>query len=336
MGGEDLGFLAEFAGVGRQPRLRQHVAPLPRLHVHVVDVRVDRDRQVRRQRPRRGGPDQRVGAVERAAGHLEPNRDGGVLATLVDVVVHARLVIRQRRLLVPAVRQHPIALVDQPLVAQLLECPHDRLHEVEIEGLVVVVEVDPARLAGDVVTPLVRVAQHRRVAGVVELRETHLFDLRLVGDAELPLRLELGGQPVGVPAEAAVDLLAAHGLVPRHEVLDVAGQQVAVVRQAVGEGRTVVEDELRRIVAVRDAGAEGVVVVPVLQDVGFQRREVRRAACRLRIGGHGRASSPVPMSLAVRSGGQLSFRHGDDDAPVRGRRGTTPLAHVCAPLILWL
>ena len=39
-------------------------------------------------------------------------------------------------------------------------------------------------------------------------------------------------------------LLAALGLVAAHEVLGVAGQEVAVVRQAVGEGRAVVEDEL--------------------------------------------------------------------------------------------
>ena len=72
----------------------------------------------------------------------------------------------------------------------------------------------------------------------------------LVGglEAELAHRLELGGQAVGVPAEAALDPLAAHRLVARDEVLDVAGQQVAVVRQAVGERRAVVEDEL--VVAV--------------------------------------------------------------------------------------
>ena len=97
----------------------------------------------------------------------------------------------------------------------------------------------------------------------------------LVGDAELPLRLELGGQAVGVPAEAALDLVAAHGLVARHDVLDVAGQQVAVVRQPVGERRAVVEDVLRRAVAAVDAGAEGVVGGPVVEDLGFERRESR-------------------------------------------------------------
>ena len=73
----------------------------------------------------------------------------------------------------------------------------------------------------------------------------------MAGDAEFLFGLDLGRQAVAVPAEAPLDPAAAHGLVARDGVLDEAGQQVAVVRQAVGERRAVVEDEL--VVAV-DAG----------------------------------------------------------------------------------
>src|SRR5690625_6797088 len=71
-------------------------------------------------------------------------------------------------------------------------------------GLVVVLEVHPAGLAGHVVLPLAGVAQHGVAAGLVEGLDAHLLDLRLVGDAQLPLGLELGGQAVGVPAEAEI------------------------------------------------------------------------------------------------------------------------------------
>src|SRR5207245_10561778 len=80
-----------------------------------------------------------------------------------------------------------------------------------------------------------------------------------------------------VPAETALGPPAAHGLVAGDDVLDVAGEQVAVVGQPVGEGRAVVEDEL--VVAVRaggtllDAGDEGAVGVPVLQDPVLDLRE---------------------------------------------------------------
>ena len=58
--------------------------------------------------------------------------------------------------------------------------------------------------------------------------------------------MQLRRQAVAVPAEAPLDLLAAHGLVARHEILHEAGDDVPVVRQAVGEGRAVIEDELGR------------------------------------------------------------------------------------------
>ena len=57
------------------------------------------------------------------------------------------------------------------------------------------------------------------------------------------LGLGLDGQPVAVPAEAALHA-ALHGPVAGDDVLDGAGQQVAVMGQAGGEGRAVVEDEL--------------------------------------------------------------------------------------------
>ncbi len=215
---------------------------------------------------------------------LESHGDRRVLAALVDVIVHAELMARQRRFVVPAVRQHPVALVGQALVPELLERPDHRLHEAEIERFVVVVEVDPSGLAGDIGLPLVGVLQYRRAAGLVELSDAHFFDLRLVGDAKLSLDFQLGGQAVGIPAESALDLVAPHGAVPGHDVLDVAGEQVAVVRKPVGERRSVVEHVLRGIVPAGDAGAECVVVVPVREDLGFQRREVGWSGGRLRIG----------------------------------------------------
>ena len=151
-----------------------------------------------------------------------------------------------------------------------------RLHEGDVERLVVVLEVDPARLAGDVLLPLLRVAQHRLARGLVEGRDAHLLDLALVGDAELALGLELGGQAVRVPAEAAVHLLAAHGLEAREEVLGVAGEQVAVVRQAVGERRAVVEDPLVGALALVDRRLEGAVGLPEREDVALDGGEARR------------------------------------------------------------
>ena len=268
-GGDD-GAVTELALVGAEPGLGQHVAmAVVGRHLDVVDVGTDGEGEVGRQRPRRGRPGQEATAVV----ELEPDGQRRVLAVPVHVV-HAGLGVGQRRLAPPAVGQHAVALVDEALVPQRLERPHDALHVGEVERLVVVLEVDPARLAGDVALPLLRVLQHARAAGVVERRHAVLDDGGRPGQAELPLGLHLGRQPVAVPAEAPLDPPAAHRLVAGHGVLHVAGEDVAVVGQAVGERRAVVEHELVAAVlaggARRDRGGEGAVALPELEDARFE------------------------------------------------------------------
>ena len=250
------------------------------LHHHVVDVDADREPLIARQRPGRGGPDQR----QLAGLQPEPDGDGRVLPLLVDVGIHPELVAGQRGLVAPAVRQDAHPLVHESLVVQGLEGPQDRLHVLRFEGLVIMIEIDPAGLPGDVVLPLVRVSQHRRSTGLIELLDAHLLDVILGFQPELGHRLELGGQPVAVPAEPPLHVATAHRLEAGDDVLDVAGQQVPVVRQPIGERRSVVEDELvRAVFAGRvplDRGPEGVVGLPISEDPLLDRGEVRA-------GGHG-------------------------------------------------
>ncbi len=284
--------------VGRAVGGRVHVGRAVRtaLDDRVPDAGTHRESEVRRQGPRRRRPGQGADAGEAERLGLgthqrEGDRDRGVLAHLVDVVVHAQLVRRQRRLVAPAVGQHAVALVGEALVVQRLERPQDALHVGRVERLVAALEVDPAGLAGDVVLPLARVLEHRLAGLRVEGRDAHALDLVLLGDAELLHRLELSGKAVRVPAEDAVDLLAAHGLEAREDVLRVPGEQVSVVRQAVREGRAVVEHPLLGALAVRDRGAEGVVGLPEGERVVLDRREAGAGndGCRdggaLRVGG---------------------------------------------------
>ena len=267
----DLGGALELPLVGGLPVPGQDV-PLAVLgDHHVADVRADRAGQVGRQGPRRGGP----GQQPLPGLQLEPDRHRGVLPFGVGVVVHPQLVVGQRGLAPPAVRQDLEALVDQALVPQLLERPHDALHVGEVERLVVVVEVDPAGLPGDVVAPFAGVAQHGLAAGVVELLDAHGEDVGLAGDAEQAFGLDLGGQPVAVPAEPALHPVPLHGPEPGYHVFDVAGDQVTVVRQPVGERRAVVEDELAVGRPLADRGAERVRALPVVKHLALERGEAR-------------------------------------------------------------
>ena len=131
----------------------------------------------------------------------------------------------------------------------------------------------------------------------VEGLDAVLLDGLAAGDPEFLLGAHLGGQAVAVPAEAALDAVAAHGLVARDDVLGVAGQQVAVVRQAVGEGRAVVEDELVGAVGAAltllDRPLEGLLGLPALENPTLDRRVAGAGidvGVRLLVllGGHGR------------------------------------------------
>ena len=85
-------------------------------------------------------------------------------------------------------------------------------------------EIDPTGLTVHVVLPLVRVLEHGRAAGVVELVDAQFLDLVDGVDAQFLLGFKLGRQTVRVPAEHAVDAVALHGLVTRDDVLRVTGQ----------------------------------------------------------------------------------------------------------------
>ena len=208
---------------------------------------------------------------------VNADRDRRVLAVAIGVV-EARLEVGEHGLGRPRVGHHLVALVEQPLLVQLLHGPDDALHVGQLEGLVVVREVDPARRALDVVLPLAGVPEDRRHAVLVEAADPVLADGLVARDPELLLGQHLDGKAVAVPAEAALHPSAAQGLVAGDDVLDVAGDEVPVVGQAVREGRPVVEDELVAALwsgrALVDGLLEGPVPLPGRQDPLLDGRQV--------------------------------------------------------------
>jgi hypothetical protein len=206
----------------------------------------------------------------RRRGELDAHGDGGILDVLV---VAAGLEVGERGVELPRVGHDAVGLVDAPLVPELLEHPPDGLHEGDVHRLVVVVEVDPAAHAGDGLAPLLDIGQHHGAARLVEDVHARGRDVRGAGKAQLLLRERLDGQAVAVPAEAALHEMSAHGLVARGDVLDGAGEQMAVVRQAGGEGGAVVEDVFLGVLVVFDGLLERAVLRPETEDVLLHLRE---------------------------------------------------------------
>ncbi|CAB4541038.1 unannotated protein [freshwater metagenome] len=131
----------------------------------IPNGRTNRERRVGRQGPRGGcpgksrNPDETEGFSLRP-GQREGDSDGLVLTRFVDIIVHPQFVVGQWGLVTPAIRQDAVSLVCQTFVVQLLERPNHTLHKRDVESLVVVFEVDPARLTSDVLFPLLGVLQH--------------------------------------------------------------------------------------------------------------------------------------------------------------------------------
>ena len=231
------------------PRVVSHVA-----HCDIVDVRARADREVLGKRPGSGSPDQEIdvrrrryhgqglgaarGPVRCPSHHLRPHRHGRILHVLV---VAARLEVGERGRELPAVGHDAVRAVDASLVPELLEHPPHGLHEAEVHRLVVVVEVDPAAHARNRLAPFGDVLEHHRAALLVELVYAERLDLVRARDAKRVLREGLDRESVSVPPEAALDVLAAHRLVARDDVLDRAREEMPVMRKAGGERRPVVE-----------------------------------------------------------------------------------------------
>ena len=190
---QNLMVFAQFFSVGTNQSLCQNKLLASKLGVtthayqRVVNLWVNSQSQIRRQGPWRGRPGQECGIGKlfwRITGNRESYGQGWVLAHLVGVI-QAGFLIRQWSVLSPGIWQDAEALVDKALVIKSLKRPDDRFHVVRIHRLVAVLEIYPTSLAGNVFFPLIGVAQNRRSTVFIELLQTHIVDLALIGDSEL-------------------------------------------------------------------------------------------------------------------------------------------------------
>jgi hypothetical protein len=149
----------------------------------------------------------------------------------------------------------------------LAQRPPDRLDVRRVERAIGVVEVDPEADALGQRVPVLEVLEDRLAAALVELGDPEGLDLLLVLDPELLLDGDLDGQAVGVPAALALDLVAAHRLVARVDVLEDAREDVVDARLAVGGRRALPEDP--RLGALAGGGrlVEHVALAPAREDL---------------------------------------------------------------------
>ena len=212
-------FVAEFLGIAANQGSRHQVACrsiLGRSNA-IFDLWTNRECEVGRQCPGGSRPSHQVYAIELVtwAGNREGDADRLVLAVFVNLVVHTQFVVGKWSFTSPAISQNLEALVYQAFFVELLECPKHALGVVGVQSLVVIIKINPARLAGDIGSPVLGVLQDRGLAELVELGNTKLLNLRSTRDSKQAFCLNFGRKTVSVPTKAALDAITAHGLVSR-------------------------------------------------------------------------------------------------------------------------
>mmetsp|Transcript_26727 Transcript_26727/g.33313 ORF Transcript_26727/g.33313 Transcript_26727/m.33313 type:complete len:503 (-) Transcript_26727:26-1534(-) len=241
------------------------------LPAHVVERRVDSESEVAGQGPRRGRPSNEVGLLPVLKhGERDDNGGGGHL-----LIVGTGLEVGQHGVAGGGERHDLGATVDEVLIEDLLEGPPDALHVIAVHSLVVVLEVDPAAEAAHRLLPLLRVAHDDLAAELVVAAHADLLALHTRLDLVDLVDFELDGQSVAIPAKAALHVVAFHSGIPRHNILDGAGGDVAVVRQSSSEGGAIVEGEFRLALAELELLLEGINLLPVGEHVLFLGGEVR-------------------------------------------------------------
>ena len=258
------------------------------LHQHVVDLFADGHGDVARQRPRRGRPDQQVDAGLIAQRELDV--DARIFGAFL--VALRQLMAGERRAAARAIGHHFVALVDQPAIPVLLEDPPQRLDVVVGQRPVRRRQIDPVAEAFGQLLPLVHVVVHALAALLDEGRDAVLLDGFLAGEAELLLDIELDRQAVGVPAALARDVVAAHGLVAREDILERPRQHMVDAGPAVRGRRPLVEDVARPGRGLPLRLAEHVGLFPETEHVLLHRGQVNLGGNVMELG-HGNTSQQL-------------------------------------------
>ena len=243
---------------------------VPDARVDVVDIGVRRERQVRRECPWRGRPD------EEGCAMFVLDWKAYVDRGIVDFpVAEGDFVRRQRGAYVRVVGDHLVASVNETLVPYLPEQPPNGLYVGVVESVVGIGHVHPKTHALGHPLPIVDIELYRLAAPARELRHADLaFDLALVEYPEFLLDFVLDRQAVGVPTGLARAVISPHVFEARKDVLERAREDMVDAGLAVGGRRPLVPDIQRPTLALPLRRVEHVMLMPQIEHFAFELRAV--------------------------------------------------------------
>ncbi|EKD29876.1 MAG: hypothetical protein ACD_78C00231G0002 [uncultured bacterium (gcode 4)] len=238
-------------------------------NLSVYEIFPDCESEIRGKRPGSSRPGEDIFTL--ISFHFELHRYRFILLILIPLI---HLEIGERSGTARTVRNHAVRFVYIPLVVDALEHPPNRLHEVGIHGLVIVVHIDPSTHPFDGLPPDIRVLENIRATLFVECEYSDLIlDVFFPRNSHLFLDDVLDRKPVAIPPEPSFHELPLHGLVSRYDIFDGSCQEMTVVRSPGRKRRTVIEIELRSTLADFERFLKGIVRFPVGEDFLFESRK---------------------------------------------------------------
>ena len=162
--------------------------------------------------------------------------------TLLDILVALRnLMGGQRRAAARAVRYDLVALVEQALVPDFLQCPPFGLDKIIFIGDIRMLHIRPETDDIGELLPHALVLPDRLTALADERLHAVFLNLLLAIESQSLLDLELNRQAMRIPAGLAQNILALHGLIARQQILDDTREHMADMRLAIRRRRTIVK-----------------------------------------------------------------------------------------------
>ena len=181
----------------------------------------------------------------------------------------------QRSATARAIRYNLVALVQQALLPDFVQCPPYRLNIIIFVGNIWMLHICPEAYYIGEFLPHALVLPNRLTALLNKWLNAVLLNLLLAIQAQQLLNLQLNRQTVGIPTSLAENLLPLHRLVTRQHILDNTSQHMTDMRLAVGSRRAIIKGKGITALTVGDTLVSNIIFLPKLQNFGFSIHEVQ-------------------------------------------------------------
>jgi len=148
---------------------------------------------------------------------------------IVDILVsQTSFKVRQRCRATCRIRHNPQATIDHLLLEKFTESPPDRLHEREIKGFIVVIEINPPANSFYSVSPFRSISHDNFSTLLVVLVNSHGKNVILPCNTQSFVDFMFHWKSMGIPAKSSSDMISTNMRMPSNYILTIESQNLFV------------------------------------------------------------------------------------------------------------